>query len=213
MANWNSRLKGLRLDAKMSKSELARQVGVSPAAVTDWENGVIRALKGENLARICQLYHVNPNWLLHGRGQKHPSANGVPDDRTPAGLVPLIAWGHASDVLNNKSKNMDATAFLPCPDEHSDRTIALRVTGDAMTATHGRSYPDGCMIYIDPEKAQEAVSGDRVLALVPDQDLPVFAVYVQHAGRELLHFLNPAYPTISGPFRILGKVIGMYVSG
>jgi SOS-response transcriptional repressor LexA len=213
MPSWNTRLRSLRLDAKQSKSELARHVGVSPAAVTEWENGVIKTLKGENLARLCKLYHVNADWLLYGRGAKHPAPNPVRDVPAAAGLVPVLSWRHALDVLNNKSKNMDALTHLPCPDPHSERTIALRVTGDAMTAAHGRTYPDGCMIYIDPEKAAQAVSVDRVLALVDGHDVPIFAVYVQHAGRELLHFLNPAYPTIAEPFRILGKVIGSYVSG
>jgi transcriptional regulator with XRE-family HTH domain len=66
LMKWNERLSAARKVKGMSKSELSRQVGVSPAAVTMWENGTTSALAGENLMRLCQVLGVSERYLMSG---------------------------------------------------------------------------------------------------------------------------------------------------
>lgn len=63
---WNERLSAARKAKQISKSELSRQVGVSPAAVTMWENGTTSALQGENLMRLCQVLGISERYLMQG---------------------------------------------------------------------------------------------------------------------------------------------------
>ncbi len=125
------------------------------------------------------------------------------------GKVPLIswvqagAWAEAIDTLHPG----EAEAWLPCPVSHGPRSFALRVAGDSMTAPYGKSYPEGSVVYVDPEQTGGVTTGDRVIAQMPGENAVTFKSFVEDAGRRYLKPLNTAYPLITEPFRLLGKVI------
>jgi SOS-response transcriptional repressor LexA len=79
-----------------------------------------------------------------------------------------------------------------------------------MTSPHGKSYPEGCIIFVDPDQRGGIVSGDRVIAKLNGADAVTFKVYIEDAGRRFLKPLNTQYPPIIEEFRILGKVIGKW---
>jgi SOS-response transcriptional repressor LexA len=128
------------------------------------------------------------------------------------GLVPLISWiqagtWHEAEDLYEPG---DAELHLPCPTSHGIHTYALRVEGDSMTSPHGKSYPDGCIIFVDPDQRGGVVSGGRVIAKLNGDNAVTFKVYIEDAGRRFLKPLNTQYPPIIEEFRILGKVIGKW---
>lgn len=59
-----------RRDAGMKASNLARMVGVTSAAVSRWEKGLVKNLRMEHLFTIARLLNVDPEWLATGRGHK-----------------------------------------------------------------------------------------------------------------------------------------------
>lgn len=63
---WNERLTAARKAKELSKSELSRRVGVSPAAITQWESGTTAAPGGENLTKLCQVLDVTERYLMYG---------------------------------------------------------------------------------------------------------------------------------------------------
>jgi len=63
---WNERLRQARTANHITKSEMARKLGVSAPTVTQWESGAIASLSGKNMTNICQLLGVSAEWLLHG---------------------------------------------------------------------------------------------------------------------------------------------------
>jgi transcriptional regulator with XRE-family HTH domain len=63
---WNERLSTIRKAKGLSKSELSRQMSVSPAAVTMWENGTTAAISGANLMRLCEVLGVSERYLMTG---------------------------------------------------------------------------------------------------------------------------------------------------
>lgn len=79
-----------------------------------------------------------------------------------------------------------------------------------MTAPFGKTYPSGCVIYIDPEQAGGVTSGDRVIAKLINDNSVTFKVFVEDAGHRYLKPLNPQYPIITDKFSIIGKVIGKW---
>lgn len=68
---WNARLKAARIKKGITKSELAKQARVSAPTVTDWENGQIKKIDGENLLRVCSALSVSPTWLILGENEQY----------------------------------------------------------------------------------------------------------------------------------------------
>jgi SOS-response transcriptional repressor LexA len=75
----------------------------------------------------------------------------------------------------------------------------------------GRSYPAGCIIFVDPEA--ETKTGDRVIARVPRTNEATFKILVADAGRQFLRPINPQYPIIdiTEETHICGKVVGSFI--
>ncbi|OWY35276.1 helix-turn-helix domain-containing protein [Herbaspirillum aquaticum] len=65
--NWNDRLKEARAKRGITKSDLAKTVGVSAPTMTDWESGEIKRIDGENLLRLSDALGVSPHWLIWGK--------------------------------------------------------------------------------------------------------------------------------------------------
>lgn len=89
-------------------------------------------------------------------------------------------------------------------------TYTLRVSGDFMVAPKGRIYPEGTIIYVDPDRREDVVSGDLVVARMNGDDGVTFRVLDEDDNRRFLRPLNPRYPVIHEEFRILGKVVGAF---
>jgi transcriptional regulator with XRE-family HTH domain len=66
--NWHVRLTCARSAKKFTKSALAPLVGVSPPAITGWENGNTKKLDGDYLMKVCRVLEITPEWLMHGDG-------------------------------------------------------------------------------------------------------------------------------------------------
>lgn len=135
-------------------------------------------------------------------------ANTLPGPQTSR-FVPLISWiqaGSWSEAVDLFQPG-DGEEWLPCPTSCSAQTFALRIEGDSMTAPYGKTYPAGCLIYVDPDLRGGIANGDRVVAKLNGSNEVTFKVYVEDAGRRFLKPLNPQYPVVTDPFEIIGKVI------
>ena len=92
------------------------------------------------------------------------------------------------------------------------RSFALRVTGDSMTnpAVDGRSYPDGTIIVVDPDR--QPINGSRVIVKRNSEEA-TFKIYVEEDGRRLLKALNPNYPPVemTEDYQICGVVVGRWI--
>lgn len=133
--------------------------------------------------------------------------------RVESTLVPLISWVQAGDWSEavDLFEAGEAETMLPCPVTHSVHTFALRVDGDSMTSPSGKSYPHGAIIFVDPEQRGGASPGDRVIAKLNGEDQVTFKQLAEDRQGKYLKPLNPNHQPIYGEFRILGKVIGMWI--
>ena len=57
------RLSELIKDEKISKRELAKQIGVSATSVSDWSTGKIQPTV-ENIYLICEYFQVSADYML-----------------------------------------------------------------------------------------------------------------------------------------------------
>lgn len=133
----------------------------------------------------------------------------APDVRQ--GGVPLISWVRAGnwDEASDPFQPGDAEDWVPSIRSHSPRAYALRVRGDSMTAAYGKSYPEGCIIIVEPER-RSPVNGERVIAKLDGTSEVTFKVYKEEDGQRWLQPLNPAHLPIRLPFKVLGTVIGKW---
>ena len=191
-------------------SELARACGIKPPSVSDWLNGKTQSLKAGTAYKAAVFLGVNQLWLTEGRGRKIASQKNTGPGPDVRQFAPLISWvraGKWSEAVDVHEPGY-ADDWLPCP-KNGRHTYALRVRGDSMTAPYGKTYPDGCVIFVDPDRRSPS-NGDRIIAKLKGSDEVTFKAFQQDAGRTWLKPLNPQHPAIMEPFTVLGTVIGKW---
>jgi SOS-response transcriptional repressor LexA len=204
-----------------------KSVGVDKTtqAISKWLNGESMA-EADSMSALCSWLGVRREWLEYGVLPKeqigHSNVHALaPSDLSNVseinhrfGKVPLISWVQAGawcEAISN-IENYDSDSWLSCPVPISDHGYALKVLGDSMTNPGpGRSYPTGCIIFVDPEA--ETKTGDRVIARVPRTNEATFKILVEDAGRQFLRPINPQYPIIdiTEETHICGKVVGSFI--
>lgn len=139
-------------------------------------------------------------------------------DRGGPRKVPIISWvqaGHWSEIIDSLQPG-EGIEWLWCPEGNpSENTFGLKVRGDSMTAQSpaDRNYPDGCIIFVDPNKRVE--NGSRVVAKLPEQEEATFKIYKEDMGRRKLVPINTrVYDVVDitdMDVTICGVVIGSYM--
>ncbi|EJK2113533.1 Cro/Cl family transcriptional regulator [Vibrio navarrensis] len=151
---------------------------------------------------------LGKNVIQHWPSMAEPSAKY---STSKSYEVPLISWVQAGAFCNSDTQVLphDCETVL-CPNKSaSARTFALKVVGDSMTAPYGRSYPEGTIIYVDPEK--EALPRNRVIART-DLGFTFKELAMNELGERYLKALNPHHQPIFGEgIEICGVVIGSYM--
>lgn len=208
------RLKQAREKAGLTQPELAKKAGVSQGTIGNVESGLRK--RPRELLAIAEALNVSPKWLETGIEQVSTSPTSLANTEPGPplrGKVPLISWVQAGAWCHATNPHLPGQAdrWLDCPVSHSPSTFVLRVRGDSMTAPHGsgKSYPEGCYIFVDPER-RTPVNGDRVVACLSGSDEVTFKVYKNEDGRQWLQPLNPAHEPIRDNFHIIGKVLGKW---
>lgn len=219
-AGVRARGRGVDIHNQLKKSGVHK----TTQAVSKWLNGEAIA-EADSMITLCEWLKVRREWLEYGIppkmqnpvssdfAQKNDPAANVVSVSSRFGKVPLISWVQAGawcEAANFEPYDVDS--WISCPVTISKSGFALKVRGDSMTNPGpGRSYPDGCILFIDPEV--ETKPGDRVIARVPRTNEMTFKVLVEDAGRQFLRPINPQYPIIdiTEETHICGKIVGSFL--
>jgi SOS-response transcriptional repressor LexA len=201
------RIKELMEVKKISGKEMAIHCGITPGAVSSWFS--TGRISKEKLAMAAELLGVSTDKLISGEANQ--KLGNVDAARAFTGEVPVISWVQAGNwnEASDPFQPGDAERFLPIFRGHSSSTYALKVRGDSMTSPHGKSYPQGSYIIVDPAKLSPN-NGDRIIAKLEGSDEVTFKVYKAEDGRKWLAPLNNSHLPITEPFKVLGTVIGKW---
>ncbi len=185
-----------------NRDELIAASGLSKGRISQMlKNGF-----GERSARELEAKLGLPaQWL-----DKSGLANISPAPAVQGG-VPLISWIQAGDWNETIApfEPGSAEAWVASMKPHSERAYALRVRGDSMTSSHGKSYPEGSIIIVEPER-RSPVNGERIIARLDGTNEVTFKVYKEEDSRRWLQPLNTSHEPIREPFTVLGTVIGKW---
>lgn len=188
-----------------SRADLMRESGLSAGRITQLLDE--KETFGERAARSLERRLD----LADRYFDQDSSANTEPAPDLRSGGVPLISWIRAGswNEAADPFEPGDAEAWIPSIRAHSPRAYALRVRGDSMTSAHGKSYPEGSIIIVEPER-RSPVNGERIIAKLEGTNEVTFKVYKEEDGRRWLQPLNPSHEPIREPFKVLGTVIGKW---
>lgn len=206
--NLKTRLAALLKEKGLSETEAAKMAKTSQSTLHRVITGEIASPRAQTIEKLANALGVSYSYLIEGDISNHlkePRNQYISyDDLLEQQGVPLLEW-----ALLETGTSMINPIRIVCPIPHSAKTFATRVKDNTMTAQYGRSYPEGSIIFIDPERAKEAKSGDRVYAMI-EGNTPSFKQFGNADGQRYLQCINLQYPIITREFEIEGLVIGMW---
>lgn len=153
-------IKRLRKMHGLTQEELAKQLDVSRAAVTQWETGWSSPRMGM-IEKLSAFFNVSKSELIDDPNPLFP--DGAKPVRGSSAMVPLKVLGatHAGDRMDEDESDYMVEFPQSVADRHPG-CFALRVEGDCMN----RRYPEGCHIMVDPN--MEPRNGSAVVAEFED---------------------------------------------
>ena len=193
MKEMNERLAELRATAKLTQNAVAKAVGVSRAAVTQWENGLTKP-KGEYIHALAKLYGCTTGYILHG--EDSGVGNVIP---APIGLrhIPIISYVQAGCWTEScECRAVDGSIETITTDlDLGSMAFALEVRGDSMAP----EILEGDVVVIDP--GVDPLPGDIVAAKNGSHEATIKQYRprgTNDQGQEYFELvpLNPVYPTM-----------------
>lgn len=208
MSTFSERLRGLRIEHRLSQQGLAEELGVSKSSINMYERGE-REPNFETVATIAEFFRVDMDYLLGKSSYKNknewlearqPRQKELPEThRVP--LLGEIACGEP--IFANEEQGSYAELSNGVKAD-----FCLRAKGDSMI---GARIMDGDLVFI---RRQPMVENGEIAAVVIDDTATLKRVYYHpEEGLLSLSAENPRYAPLiySGEelsrIRILGKAV------
>ena len=183
----------------VSQRELARRLGMSPAAVNLWEKGKTEP-GAENIARIAQLFGVTTDWLLGIDNTDLPKEERISPPIFTVPVVPptaLLSWN-----LSARAEILQTNVAYP-----QGTAAGVLVSTDALSS----ACPTGSYAVVSNKHLP--AQGSLVMVAVGKVGEPLLRRYVRDGSNELLVADDVRYPThrLDDGARIIGKVVEVTV--
>ena len=203
------RVKNLRKDHGWSQEEFANKISLSRGRLAQLETDPKAEVKAIALLSIAKAFGCSIEQLMSNNAINR--TDGVIKLQPITRKAPVVKWGSLKDLLNGVFK-MESDNWVGCPEDLNANAFALEVKDEVMTASNGKSYPLGTLIFVDVDR--EPKSGDRIVAIDTDNLSAVFREFVISGGVQYLKPLNDRYPIAEflTSTKILGVVVGSYMT-
>lgn len=201
MKSIGQKIEFLREREGLTQNALAKIIGVSPAAISNWEAEISKP-KANSSIKLAEFFMVTLDSLTNSNLELKLEAKMV---SIPFYSEVEASAGNGFESVNETYENLSIQAsFLSNPNPKS--TIALKIRGDSMEPI----FIDGSVVFID--RANTAVVDGRVYVFV-------------HAGLVRMKILeripkgfrmksyNASYPPEDidikyEPMKVIGRVVG-----
>lgn len=215
---WAAKARSLIKKSFESQDKFAEAIGKDQGWISHKLSGR-RKSSTEDIEVIAKGLNIHPSALFESsvsdiaEGKTLVFDDNVTEGPTIKGYIPLISWVQAGcweEAIDLYHLN-DGEKILPTTTSHSKKTFALRVEGNSMTAPpgHGKSFPEGMAIFVDPEQRGAVTNGSFVVARLKGSQNVTFKQLGSEEGEPVLKPLNPSpsYSVIRDRFEIIGRVI------
>ena len=206
-----SRIKTARQVARLNQLALAKRLGVTPQAVSQWERGETIP-DADRIRDIAKATTSNFYWLLDG--DIRPGPEPQPRYEEPkiwrAPIVSRVAAGDWSESITPDDLPVE-TRYLDVYSKPEGSLFALEISGESMET----EFSSGDIVIID--SGLEPLPGDFVVAKLQDDNEATFKKYrvkgKTQNGELIIELqpLNPDYPTLQispdNPGRIVGTMV------
>ena len=203
-------IKKLRKALGLTQKDVATHVGVSASAVTRWESGSLP--KGQHLVLLSDILNTTPADLLPTRkecnGDKKRMSNKLVQSNLGVPLIKINSLRIGAD--GQLEYSLSEPDSVICPALKGSNSFAFTIISDDMSSSRGLAYPKGAIAYCDPDGSTPVWS--LVVAILSRNEHVVFSQLVDHSGDNALKPLNERYPLITEPFKIIGRVFGVYIT-
>ena len=211
-------------ELNLNKRKIADEIGMSPAAVAHYLNGInalnikfasaLARLLGEPVEKFSPRLAAEISGFAATTG--HSNISPMRQPHREAREYPLISWVAAGEGIESAEYYPTGIAdeWLSSTENAGPRGYWLKVKGKSMTADTPPSFPEGTPILIQPE-GFDLISGKFYVARQPTSGERTFKQYVQDAGVGYLVPLNPEYQTVplDGTWEIIGRAIDAKITG
>lgn len=204
VALWK-RLKEAREKSGLSQEAVGRLFDppISRAAVAQWEQQDGTQPEISKLTTLARAYGTTTDQLLDEVAKFSVRQNsseyiaGNVELGPELSTVRLISWVQAGrfEPDSDPYPSGDGEKLIYTSKKVGPRAYALKIRGDSMeNPGSGHTFPDGCIIIVDPDKGADV--GSFVVVRFNDAGEATFKQLVEDAGRRYLKPLNPRYPMI-----------------
>ncbi|UZR29057.1 XRE family transcriptional regulator [Methylococcus mesophilus] len=208
METIGERIAFARKAAGLSQEELGAKLGVTKAAVSNWETGATKSPTPDNVLGVAKATGYRIEWLITGKEPREAEYSrrkrGMPaeagnSEGSNAELGPELAPSRRIPVLGTAQLGDNGYwAELEFPVGYGDgyvsfpsrdpKAYAVRCRGDSMRPR----IRDGEFVVVEPES--EPIPGDEVLVKAKDGRVMVKTYLYQRDGRVHLISVNEAHP-------------------
>ncbi len=197
------RLKKLREDEGWSQQFVGDKVGVTRAAISQWEHGKVDSMKTEYVQKLARLFKVPESTFERFGG------NSVIPGIAPTRLIPLIPW-HAISALSEGGQMDEGlaenTEYIEVSEQLSENCKAFTLVDDSMMP----EFAPGEEIIVDPAITPDGSDDFALVRLATGETL--FRRYRPRTmGAYDLVPENPDWETVSVTSKSPAKILGTMV--
>lgn len=141
-------IKRLREQRGLTQEELAKAVGMSRPAVTQWETGWSQPRMG-TIEKLAAFFGVSKGEIIDDEKVDHLPAGAIPVYSSGEATVPLLTLGrvHAGALTDEEEAESRVEVPASVCSRHP-RAFALVVEGSCMD----RVIPEGAHVLVDPDR-------------------------------------------------------------
>jgi len=193
------RIKRVRLEKGLTQMEVARRIGISKSAVSQWESGTSLDIRPNNLRLLAKILNKSMEWLVDG-GPEEGLLSYAPKCR-----LPVLQSEEIQEGWGDTNRAEDRMGFVDAPDNAGPNSFAIIVSGKSMDP----EFQEGETVVVDPGKTPR--HNDFVVVVLEGRKKPLIRRFVVSDEKIYLECVNSVYGEspipLTEPPVFMGRVI------